>query len=394
MTHRLHNPVCSLRSAGLALVLLASAPALAQTTASDAGSDASTRKQLLATKPAADKVIAVRYEDGHAARVRVLSVEGERVRFESLILGGSITVTKDLSEFAPGSRLRMIEAVSPTGTFEGHFSLAQRAAGWRLLELAGRHAQLALESLSGREDAAEREAQLRAWAAGALEAAVRRSVDSGDLSYAQHCLKLLTTRVPEQRSEAALSELTELVNALDRQLREIRNAPRQARVESARARELDKQLAPLRERVALGERRLSEAIASSAQTVKSARLAQSAIEAYRAAWSSAQELATRAGEDPLLAEELVDLGERAQEQIVRAALHAAHVLTVQSDFKAALRWTDEVLAIEPDQREALELRRTIQIAAAAAGNIWSWGWALPPSVMPPAPGPQSPPAGG
>ncbi len=382
MNHQLHDPVRGLRGAGLALVLLASAPALAQTPIVDPSPNGSSSNEARNEKPGADKFIAVRYEDGHGARVRVLSIEGERVRFESLILGGSITVTKDLSEFAPGSRLRMIEALSPIGVFESHFALAQRAAGWRLLELAGRHAQLALESLAGREDAAEREAQLRAWAAGALESAVRRSVDSGDLAYAQHCLKLLTSRVPEQRSEETLGELTELVSALDRQLREIRQAPRQARLESARARELDKQLAPVRERVALGERRLSEAIACSAQTVKSARLAQSAIEAYRAAWSSAQELAARAGEDPLLSEELVDLGERTQEQIIRAALHAANVLTVQSDYKAALRWIDEALVIEPEQREALELRRTIQVAAAAAGNIWGWGWVFTPGATP------------
>jgi tetratricopeptide (TPR) repeat protein len=358
--------VCAPRIAALALLLCASAPALAQAPSKDP--------------------IAVTYESGRSARVRVVALEGERVRVESLILGGSITVTKNLSDFAPGSRLRLVESASPTGTFEAHFALAQRAAGWRLLEQAGRHAQLALATLAGREDAAARETELRAWAADALEAAVRRSIGAGELAYAQHCLKLLTTRVPEQRSEAALAELTTLVDELDSQLRAIRTAARLARATGAQDKELARQLEPIRERLALGDRRLHEAISSSAQTVKSARLAQAAIDAYRAAWSSVQALAERAPNDAVLAEEAAEIGENAQERIVRAALHAANALTVQSDYRAALKWTEEVLAIEPEHREALDMRRTIQIAAAAAGNVWGWGWVFPPGGPPSGPG--------
>jgi len=122
--------------------------------------------------------------------------------------------------------------------------------------------------------------------------------------------------------------------------------------------------------------------------VKSARLAQAAIDAYRAAWSSVQALAERAPNDAALAEEAAEIGENAQERIVRAALHAANALTVQSDYRSALKWTEEVLAIEPEHREALDMRRTIQIAAAAAGNVWGWGWVFPPG------GPPSGPANG
>jgi len=67
---------------------------------------------------------------------------------------------------------------------------------------------------------------------------------------------------------------------------------------------------------------------------------------------------------------------------IRAALHAANMLTVQSDFKGAMEWANKILAFDPDNAEAKEMVRTIQVAAAAAGDTWGWGWSTPGGPAP------------
>jgi len=293
-----------------------------------------------------------------------------------MILGGSVTTTKSLELFTPMSRMRIVEAVTDLGSFEGRLALAQRAAGWRLLEPAGRHAQAAIDLAAAREDGTELIAGVRKWAADALEAAIVRSVREGELEYAQHCLKLLTTRLASERSEERLDALAGAVEGLEAELRAARLEARQKGREAAKVRALAKQLEAVEERLALGDRRLRDAIAASRTTVKSARLAEDAIAAYRAAWKAAEALLVKTPADLALAEEVALVGERAMAQMVRASLHVSSVLTVQSDYKGALAWTDRVLEVEPENAEALELRRTIQTAATAC-DAWCWGWWIP-----------------
>jgi hypothetical protein len=40
-------------------------------------------------------------------------------------------------------------------------------------------------------------------------------------------------------------------------------------------------------------------------------------------------------------------------------------------------WANRVIAFDPDNAEAKEMVRTIQIAEAAASNQWGWRWSVP-----------------
>ena len=71
-----------------------------------------------------------------------------------------------------------------------------------------------------------------------------------------------------------------------------------------------------------------------------------------------------------------DLGHHIHDNAIRSALHAASVLTTQSDYKNAMDWARKVLAIEPDNADAKKMVSTIQNAEAESSNEWRYGWRI------------------
>jgi hypothetical protein len=76
---------------------------------------------------------------------------------------------------------------------------------------------------------------------------------------------------------------------------------------------------------------------------------------------------------------------RIHDEGIAAALHAANMLTVRSDYKGAMDWAQRVLAFDPDNEEAKDMVETITIAEAAASSDWGWRWTLGGSRPAPSP---------
>jgi len=332
---------------------------------------------LLAFLPQEPKTLTLNEVDGESVTAQVLELKGESAKLKVMILGGNMTVTRKLTDFVPLSQFRIEQAAKAANDFDGHFALAKRAGELRLLTQAGSEARAAVESVKDATQQEAKRAEVRKWAADALEAMTKEAVAQNRIAEARHCLKLLSTRLADQRTEEQLDALAGEVAALDERVANERETARQAKLDGASRDKMKKSLGTIREQLAKGDKLSREAITKSRTTVASTNLCEKAIDAYKAGWTKLQAVIEGAGEDTMLANEAGALSQKFHDHGIRTALHAANMLTVQSDYKNAMEWANRILKFDPECAEAKEMVKTIQIAAAAAGSEWGWGWSMP-----------------
>lgn len=112
---------------------------------------------------------------------------------------------------------------------------------------------------------------------------------------------------------------------------------------------------------------LGKAMAKSNLTVYSARRAKAALRHSQEVQRSAARWLRQ--EHPDRAKEmLLALQLRAGDRSLRAMLQIAEARTTQGDFREAMSWVGRVLQKAPANKQAKELRRTIQIATAASAG--------------------------
>ncbi len=319
------------------------------------------------------KTLNLRKKDGKAVSGALLSVEGDVVKLRVHLLGGSAVSTHHLSDFEPASAWRIGMAANPPKDFEGHFAMARAAAAAGLLKQAGREAEAALTSTPS-DLRQQREAELHAWAADALEQEIQKALKDGDLTEAQHCLKLLTTRLADQRSEEQLHAIAEQVEAVEQQRKDARHAAHDQRADERQRRAVDRHLKPIQKEIEKADKYYGDAVRKSRSTAQSAKLCDRAVKDYTKAWKATNKLTGEYPDDHHLAMVAAEMTHHIHDNALRAALHAANMLTNQSDYKGAMEWAQRILQLEPDNKEAKEMVKTIQLAEAEASGQWRWGW--------------------
>jgi hypothetical protein len=329
---------------------------------------------LLGMSPQGPATITVSGLDGEVLTAQVVEIRGDKVRLKTAILGGTMTVSRNLADFTPLSVFRIGMAATPPNDFASHFAMARKAGELRLLYPAGSEARAAVDSVQDPAEREQKRVEVRTWAADTLETMVHEAIHDERADDAHHCLKLLSTRLPELRSEGQLDELAGAVAALDDRVTEARRVTRRAQLDAKETAVVDRALERIRERLTQGDTFAREAIRKSGSTVAAGKLCKRAVASYEAGAKDLAALVEKHDDEPLLAKEATLLAQQFQDHGVRAALHAANLLTVQSDYKGAMEWATSVLAYDPDNGEAKEMIRTIQLAAAAAGSAWHWGW--------------------
>jgi len=339
---------------------------------------------VLLLAPQDPKTYSLVYKNGESVNAQVVEVKGEDVKLKVLVMGGSMVVRRKLAEFMPSSAFVIDMEAKDPHDFDSHFAMAKRAAELGLVPQAGAQARAAIESVKDPGQAEAKRTEVRKWAADALEKMLRDSVAAGRLADAQHYLKLVSTRLADQRSEQQLDELAALVEGLDTSTSEKMQTERQSKMDAKQREAVNSQLKPIQKQIEAGDKAEREAVAKSRTTVASTKLCEKAIDSYKAAWKSLQALVEKYQDDADLSHAAEKMGEHIHDQAIRAGLHAANMLTVQSDYKGALDWTARILAFDPDNAEAKEMMKTIQIAQAAASNQWGWGWNVVGGAPPPA----------
>jgi tetratricopeptide (TPR) repeat protein len=252
--------------------------------------------------------------------------------------------------------------------------MAKKAADMKLRAQAGSEARAAIEAAKGSPDADQKKTQVRAWAADALEKMIAHSVAAGELEDARQCLKLLTTRLPETRTEEQFNAIAASVEGLEATKKQQKDAARQANLDAKQREAIAKRMKPIEDDVAKANKRYQDAVRKSRSTTASTKLCEEAIDLYKKAYKALQALLEKNADDAQLADTAATLSKEMHDSAIRAALHAANMLCIQSDYKNAMDWTQRILAFDPDNEEAKAMARTITVAEASASDDWGWGW--------------------
>ena len=337
----------------------------------------------LAAGQGSGKELSLHKQSGQKVTGALISLKGDIVKLRVHLLGGSAVATHHLSDFDAASAFEIKTTANPPAGFAGHFAAAKEAADAELLEASGRQAEAALKAVAGAYDYAAREAEVHAWAAGALERGIDRALADNNLAGAQRCLMLLTTRLSDQRSEDELHAIAQRVEKVENQRVAMRNKAHDRRADERQRKAVERHLKPIQKEIGKADKHYRDAVRKSRSTAVAAKLCDRAVKEYTKAWKATTKLTAEFPDDEHLAMVAADMTHHIHDNAIRAALHAANVLTTQSDYKGAMDWARRILAFEPDNADAKELVKTIQLAAATASGNWRWGWRV---AGPPRPG--------
>ena len=189
-----------------------------------------------------------------------------------------------------------------------------------------------------------------------------------------HSLKLLSTRLPDTRTMAQMHAIADKVDALVYESKKPEREARQRRIDQETREKMDRLLEPIQREIDHGDARYREAVRKSRSTATSSNLCGEAVRYYKKAWESLQKLLARHPDDKHLATVGGDMTHHIHDNAIRAALHAANMLTVQSDYKGAMDWAQKVLKFDPNNAEAKAMVHTIEMTEADASGDWGWGW--------------------
>lgn len=328
---------------------------------------------LLALPSQDPKTVTLAYAQGGTVTAQVLGVDGDNAKLKVVLLGGAMEVTRPLADFTASSVFTIEREAAQPKDFDGHFKLAKRAAELELIKQTGNCCRAAVASVKDTPKADEKRNEVRAWAAGALEGLIGKAVTEGRLKDAQHYLQLLTTRLAEQRTEEQLEALAATVGELKASDQQAQQAKRQEKMDATARTTIEGRMKPIYKNIEAAEKKQVEAVRKSGKTVESTNLSEAAIALYKKAWKSLQDLVEKFPRDEELAREAEVLGAQMQADAIAAALHAATMMTVQSDYKGARDWVGKVLTLEPENADAKALMQTIIMAESDDGDIWDWG---------------------
>jgi hypothetical protein len=252
-----------------------------------------------------------------------------------------------------------------------HLDGAQAAAAAGEVERVLEHLRQGLAG-EGTVRRSHARARLELWAVQWLEHELRRCVDAGDTDAAAELLArvdaLLRSEFAQQSLELLERRLDDTVARDGRRTRADRDEDLLQRRLGTYARLLDR-----------ADTELDGARASSRRTVEAARRAEVALRRYRSVEQDVnRELAGLDPHRPGVAR-LIALQLRASDGVTRSMLQLADARLTQGDFRTALHWVDRVQLREPANAAASELRRTIQLAAAAASGWLGFGGANAPA---------------
>lgn len=339
----LHEPMNLLRT--VAAALLFSLPVLAQ--------DKTPREFHLA--------------NGATVKGYVVALDEGRVHLKTLVFGNETDFRRRLTDFAPPSQIAIESSVCRLDDFEGQFAIAKHAAALGEMELTGVHARLAVKSVMGKPDEAEKTNQVKQWAAGMLSEKFEQLLAAGHVATARQVLDILSGRLADQVSEEKLTQMDERL---------------QAAAASRRSKPADPKSSPLADAERASVQKLLDAadkefrtgLQNARKTVTAVKHYEAAIAKYKQAWKDIESLMKKHSASEVANHELQDLSHHVVDGAKRAALQASTSLTMQSDYKGAMAWVNKILAYDPTDAQALAMQKTIVEAESAASGDWMWGW--------------------
>jgi tetratricopeptide (TPR) repeat protein len=305
----------------------------------------------------------------------IVAVQGEKVRLQIAVMGGTAEITRNLSDFTPTSAYLIRASQIKADSFADHFELAKFCVANGVVKLAGKECRAARDIAEKANDGGAQRKQLASWVADTLESLFKKAVADGDRTEAQRLLTLLNTHVPDERTDAQREALADMLEAAEQKVVEDRKKERAAKASAAEQKDRDKKLDAIYKQIETGEKSQRDATANSGKTGQATNKYETAFNSYKSAWQAAQALLKANKDEDWVKEAVGDIGQRLHKNAVATCLGAASALTVQSDYRNALEWANKILTFDPDNGEAKDMIRHIQLCQASASGGWGLGWA-------------------
>ncbi len=302
----------------------------------------------------------------------VKSIDSGQATLTVFAGGGSLQRTIALSDFTPTSAFRAMESVASADDANAQLELAKFAADHGLVASARRSLSRA-RSISGDPKlGADIEATVAKSAANSMIDDFHELLKKGDLLAAQRKLDAATNRYPDEidatRGQALAQELVAARADIERGERK-EAADRAAR---DAAKEQDRLLRPLRERLQRGQEAYKRALAESKNTGTASRLLDTAIQNFGTVLEGADELTQKHADDEGLTSEIGRLRASARSQQIAALLASGSLYLVRGSMNAAMGRVNQTLLLDPNNQQALALRGRIEIAANSNNSGWGW----------------------
>ncbi|MCB9832785.1 MAG: hypothetical protein H6807_09945 [Planctomycetes bacterium] len=307
------------------------------------------------------------FKSGRRLSGDVIEVEDEAFLIERRIGKGVAREKVAFADLEPGSLYAvMVSALSPLDR-ESHRRIADVAFGAELYPTARRHylASVPAES-TPLGSLAERIRDCEARDIARLIGRAEEELDKENFEAARRQALLVMRRYPE-REEAAtiparLEEINRRYEAARRRDLALERSRRERSVYEKAEKELDKLVGGLaaaenHERLALrGSDHFRNSLGRFERGLKQLDLVEREVVELRQSSILPPELRARLNQ---IENDLIALQ-------IRLRLHVASLYTVRGSFGTALAWTNEALAYDPTDGQALESRGRIEQAAAAA----------------------------
>ena len=217
------------------------------------------------------------------------------------------------------------------------------------------------------------DAQVRERIAQKLLTYIDKEMEIGNLDEAEKWISVLLTRFPDTKAaESARQDLDQVDEARAAQKAK-EAAERQARIEAEKdeaekqaARQRAAQLAPIYQRINLGEKMYSASLRMNNNSQAKKGLEQAGME-FVSAIKDIKALRKKIGDD----RELDQLEAVAQADAIKAYIGAGNVDLTRGSYNEANKWARRALAVDSDSTAAKDFQNRVTTAAAmSSGDIW------------------------
>lgn len=302
-------------------------------------------------------------ESGQQIRGRIAAIEGKEVKLKVPIGGGHYLQRIAFDRFTAPSRYRIRRALSRDDSAQDHVELAKFAVEVGLPAVAKRELGRARELAKNHDLAPELDAAIAESGAELLLKLAGQMLDKGRLTQARRYVSLIFVRYPDSRVASRKDALLKILDDASERIAAGRAAEKKRHADSVRAKKRDKLIASVEKHVRSGIDANRKGLLASKSVSRAKALFLRALRHYdRARLTASRELRKNAN-DRDLQEALGDVVARADSSSIEALLNVASLSTIRGSFNQALGYVNRILASDPRNRDALDMRARIEIAA-------------------------------
>ena len=302
-------------------------------------------------------------KDNSVIRAEITSVDQAQDRVEYLWFagGGSGRTARKLSDFSPHSQFNMIRSGVEANDIEGHVKLAEFAVDNGLIAAGKRELLKARDLANDQAMAPELAERIMDEAVRVLDGLLRGMLAEDKMKDANYVLTeiMAGTRI----TDAQKTHFTDLVHSKTAEIEDAKARERADKRAAQLTAERQRQLKPVQDRLQRGKDLERQALLNLKDQTRALNAYQRAVRDFESVQRQAENLTRRHSNDAGFTAELDSLSKQAEDEMITSLLSQASIYTTRGSFNQALGLVGQVLAVDSQNRQALDMRARIEIAA-------------------------------